>query len=122
VRSDYRTGRVDIRWRDACPFDFARLKATLFTWRGGMRFRSAQVVATGIVEADGDGVALRVEGGGHLQRFALRAGRAGLPPIGARVRLAGEVSLPRAGPRRASGAGAAAPDLIVTVTEYERRD
>src|SRR5262245_16930305 len=96
VSSDYRIGLMRVTWRPAVPFDLARLKTGLFTWRGGVRFGSAEVVATGRVVPWGEGVALEVAETG--QRFGLRARPGGsgpggppLPAPGPRVRVTGDV-------------------------------
>jgi hypothetical protein len=109
IQSDYRTGLMQVQWRPAVPFDLVRLKAALFTWRGGVRFGSAGVVAAGTVVPWGDRVALQVAGTG--QRFGLRARRGdSLPAPGARVRVTGTVELPHRGD--------AGCDLVVTVRSY----
>jgi hypothetical protein len=118
VRSDWKSGRVEVRWRPGSPFDLARLKKDLFTWRGGVRYGGAQIVATGRVEAREEARWLLVGGEadgplppGGTRRFALRPARgADLPPPGARVRVAGEADL--------SGSGAEVR-LTLTVREYE---
>jgi hypothetical protein len=137
VRSDYRTGLMQVQWRPGVPFDLGRLKSTLLTWRGGVRFGSAEVVATGSVvpwegrsrqrpgtgpaaprpPSPGGGApahsapdpALRVAETG--QRFGLRARRGEpLPAPGARVRITGDVELPRRGEEGC--------DLVVTVQRW----
>lgn len=106
---------MEVRWREDQPLDLVRLKNSLFTWRGGVRFGSVQVVATGVVEAFGEGRALRfATGAAREQRYELRHGRGGLPPLGARARVAGVAAAPRS-----SRAGAAACDLVLTVQEFE---
>jgi hypothetical protein len=121
VRSDYRTGLMQVQWRPGVPFDLGRLKTTLLTWRGGVRFGSAEVVATGSVvpwesgrvrrrtPGSTPGLALRVAETG--QRFGLRARRGEpLPSPGARVRITGDVELPRRGEESC--------DLVVTVQRW----
>jgi hypothetical protein len=107
---------MQVQWRRAVPFDLARLRTALLTWRGGVRFGSAGVVATGTVVPWGEeGLALRVAETG--QQFGLRArrgegGRGGppLPAPGARVRITGDVELPRRGEEGC--------DLVMTVRSY----
>jgi hypothetical protein len=116
---------VEVRWRPERPFDLARLKQDLFTWRGGVRYGGADVVATGVVEAREDGpqvgrihsaagrLSLRLDVG-QAERYELRPGRgAALPAPGTRVRLVGEAAPP---PRGRPGAPAG---LVITVREYE---
>jgi hypothetical protein len=109
VRSDWKTGRVEVRWRPEAVLDLARLKKDLFTWRGGVRYGSAEVVASGQVEEREGTLSLRLDG--TAQRMSLRAARGVvLPAPGARVRVAGEAALPRE-PGTAN--------LVLTVREYE---
>lgn len=110
MRSDWKTGRVEILWRAGAPFDLARLKRELFTWRGGVRYGGAEVVATGRVEAREGALWLYLDDASPVARFRLRAARdAALPEPGTRVRLAGA----------AESARGEEADRVLVVREFE---
>lgn len=109
MQSDWKSGRVEIRWRPEARFDLARLKKDLFTWRGGVRYGGADLVAVGRVEMREGYLAIRVDG--SARGFELRAPRGvALPTDGAQVRVVGAAAFPR----QAGGA-----DLVLTVREWE---
>jgi hypothetical protein len=111
VRGDWKSGRVSVRWRGEVPLDLARLKAVLFTWRGGPRFGAAEVAVVGEVVSVAGRPALRLTRTGQIFRLRARGGAEALPAPGTTVRVVGEVSPSR----RADGE----PDLALTVRAHE---
>jgi hypothetical protein len=111
VKSNWKTGRVQVRWRGDVRLDLSRLRSTVLAWRGGIRLAGIDILVTGTLIPWKDGVALRTDGPGRL--FVLQASATlPLPEQGSRVRLVGEAALPEK-----VHAGA---DAVLTVREVER--